>query len=98
MAQGGMQGGQGSAQGRSHVGRGPKGWKRSDERVRDDVSEVLERHHEIDASEIEVKVENGEVTLSGTVEDRRAKRLAEDIIEGMPGVTEVHNQIRVRRS
>ena len=100
--QGGMQGGSGmgthgSSQQRSHAGRGPKGWKRSDERIRDDVSEQLERHHEIDASDIEVRVENGEVTLTGSVEDRRAKRMAEDIAESVPGVSEVQNQIRVKR-
>jgi len=48
------------------------------------------------ASEIEVQVSHGEVTLEGTVEDRRTKRLAEDIIEICPGVKQVHNRIRVQ--
>ena len=51
----------------------------------------------IDAFEIEVRVENGEVTLTGTVEDRHAKRLAEDLAERFSGVTDVHNQLRVRQ-
>jgi hypothetical protein len=78
------------------TGRGPKGYVRSDERIREDASDRLEQHGEIDASEIEVRVANGEVTLEGTVEDRRTKRLAEDIIETCPGVKQVHNRIRVQ--
>ena len=50
-----------------HAGRGPKGYQRSDERVREIVSEALARDGELDASEIEVSVERGEVTLNGTV-------------------------------
>ncbi len=34
--------------------------------------------------------------LTGTVEDRQAKRLAEDIVERCPGVKDVQNQIRVQ--
>jgi osmotically-inducible protein OsmY len=36
------------------------------------------------ASDIDVRVENCEVTLSGVVEDRRAKRLAEGIARACP--------------
>jgi len=80
-----------------YTGRGPKGWQRSDDRIREDVNERLTDHPHIDASEIEVQVQNGEVTLSGTVEDRHAKRLAEDIAESVSGVRDVHNQIRVHQ-
>ena len=48
-------------------------------------------------SEIDVQVKNGEVTLTGTVDDRQAKRIAEDIAESVSGVHDVHNQIRVQR-
>jgi len=78
-------------------GRGPKGYHRSDDRIREDVNEELTRHPDIDAFEIEVRVENGEVTLTGIVEDRHAKRLAEDLAERSSGVTDVHNQLRVRQ-
>lgn len=80
-----------------HVGKGPKGWKRSDERIQDDVCEQLSRHPELDASEIEVSVESGEVILAGTVEERYYKRLAEDVAEQVFGVTDVRNQIRIQR-
>jgi BON domain-containing protein len=78
-------------------GRGPKGYRRSDERIREDVSEELFRHPEIDASEIEVQAQNGEVTLTGKVEDRHQKRLAEDLAERVSGVTDIHNQLKVDR-
>jgi osmotically-inducible protein OsmY len=77
-------------------GKGPKGYKRSDERIREDVCEALYRHPDVDASEIEVSVSGAEVTLKGTVEDRRAKRMAEDAAEGVSGVDNVRNEIRVQ--
>jgi osmotically-inducible protein OsmY len=78
-------------------GRGPKGYRRSDERIREEVSEELYRHPEIDAGEIEIQVQNGEVTLTGKVEDRHQKRLAEDLAERVSGVSDVHNQLKVDR-
>ena len=78
------------------TGRGPKGYTRSDERIREDVSDRLEQHGEIDASEIEVRVSNGEVTLEGTVEDRWMKRMAEDLVEECSGVKQVNNRIRIQ--
>jgi osmotically-inducible protein OsmY len=86
----------GGQQRQHHIGRGPKGYKRSDERIREDVNERLTQDPEIDASEIEVQVKDGEVTLTGTVEMRYAKRRAEDLIENISGVREVHNQLRTR--
>lgn len=89
----------GSASGtRNHTGRGPKGWKRSDERIKDDVSESLERHPDIDASEIEVNVKDGIVILSGSVDHRRSKRLAEDMIETISGVKDIRNELSVNQS
>jgi BON domain len=81
----------------SHRGRGPKGWQRSDDRIREDINERLTDHPGIDASEIEVQVHNGEVTLSGAVDDRHIKRLAEDIAEGVSGVKDIHNQLHTNR-
>lgn len=83
--------------GPSYVGRGPKNWRRSDERIREDINEQLERHPRIDATDVDVQVRDGEVTLSGEVSDRRMKRLAEDVVDEVAGVLEVHNQIRVKR-
>src|SRR5262245_29949641 len=52
---------------RRFAGRGPKNYKRSDERIEEDVCERLTENAELDASDITVQVQNAEVTLSGTV-------------------------------
>ena len=78
-------------------GKGPKNWTRSDERIREDVCELLCDHPHIDASEIEVLVKEGEVTLVGMVGHRRTKRLAEDVAEEVRGVKDIHNQLRVKK-
>jgi osmotically-inducible protein OsmY len=53
----------------------------------------MTRH--IDASNIEVSVSRGEVTLNGTVTERFAKRHAEDLAESVSGVKHVQNNLRV---
>jgi hypothetical protein len=78
-------------------GRGPRGFRISDDRIREQVSERLYHHGDIDASDIDVRVDNGEVTLEGWVDDRRTKRLAEDVADEVDGVQEVHNHLRIRR-
>jgi osmotically-inducible protein OsmY len=77
--------------------RGPKGYKRSDERIREDVNDRLAEQHEVDPSEIEVAVSNGDVTLTGSVNSRHEKFLAEEIADDVSGVNDVQNQLRVRR-
>jgi len=81
--------------GRHHRGRGPKGYTRSDDRIREDVSDRLSQDPHIDASDIEVSVSGGEVTLSGTVQRRFDKRHAEDLAERVSGVKHVQNNLRV---
>jgi len=78
-------------------GRGPKNYVRSDERIRDDINDRLTDDGYVDASDIEVTVANREVTLSGMVDSRMAKRRAEDIAEGISGVSNVQNNLRVRQ-
>lgn len=80
----------------NHRGRGPKGYRRSDESIKEDVSEALYRSTEVDASYIEVFVEKGIVTLKGFVDDKNQKRMAESTIENLSGVDDVYNDIRVR--
>lgn len=96
---GGFDGGSGigGVQRQSYAGRGSKNYRRSDQRIEEDVHEMLMRHHEIDATDVDVRVENGEVTLSGEVEDRRARRLAEELVEQCQGVRDVHNELKARR-
>lgn len=82
----------------THVGKGPKNYRRSDDRIREEVCENLAQHPEIDATEIEVSVEDGTVILDGSVPDRRMKYFAEASIETIWGVDDIVNQIRVVRS
>lgn len=79
-------------------GKGPRGYTRTDERIRELVCEALTDDDDVDASHIEVVVKDGEVMLTGTVDDRRQKRLAEDCAERVSGVRDVQNQLRVGRS
>ena len=79
-----------------HRGKGPKGYTRSDERIRDDVSDRLTDHGHLNASDIELTVSSGEVTLNGTVTRREDKRRAEDIVEHVAGVKHVQNNLRVK--
>jgi osmotically-inducible protein OsmY len=83
---------------REHRGRGPKGYRRSDERIKEDVNDRLSDDYYLDASEVEVSVENQEVTLTGTVSSRNDKRRAEDLAESVSGVTNVENRLRVKQS
>jgi osmotically-inducible protein OsmY len=87
----------GSASRGQFAGKGPKGWRRSDDRVKEDICEYLERNAMIDASDVDITVAEGVVTLTGTVPDRQMKRMCEDEIENMPGVKDVNNQLRVNR-
>jgi osmotically-inducible protein OsmY len=82
-------------QGQSHRGRGPKNYTRSDERIREDLSEQLSSHHYIDASEVSVEVKNGVVTLSGSVDQRQQKHEIEDMAESCSGVKDVENRLSV---
>lgn len=81
-----------------HHGRGPRNYQRSDERIREDVIERLTRDPETDATDVEVQVANGEVTLRGLVEERWEKRRVEDICEDIFGVKNVVNHLKVRNS
>jgi len=94
MGPGYDQPGQGPSVG-MHRGKGPLGYARSDERIREAVCEALTDDPHVDASNIEVVVHNGEVILTGSVEDRYAKRLTEDIVAGCLGVNDVQNNLRV---
>lgn len=92
---GGSDGNQRGMQPRSEwIGKGPKGYTRSSERIREQVSELLSQGY-LDASDIEVTVSGDTVTLSGTVADRQTKRLAEQIVGSCSWVGDVENKLRI---
>lgn len=80
-----------------HRGKGPKGYRRSEERIKEDICERLSDDALLDASDIEVQVSGAEVTLSGQVASRADKRRAEDMAAAVTGVADVHNQLRINR-
>lgn len=79
------------------TGVGPLNYQRSDIRIFDDVSDALYRCPDVDASDIEVNVRNGIVTLSGTVASRVEKKVAEMSIEPIPGVIDIENLLVIER-
>lgn len=80
----------------SFRGRGPVGYTRSDERLRETICERLTDDPYIDASDIEVDVQQQRVTLRGSVSDRRTKYEVEELVE-QAGAREIANELRVRR-
>jgi hypothetical protein len=81
-----------------HRGKGPKGYHRSEERIREDAYERLTYDDTVDATNIEVQVQGDDLILTGTVNSREEKRRAENIVESISGVRNVENRIRVGRS
>ena len=81
----------------SHRGKGPKGYRPSDVRLAEIVCERLTDDPFVDARNISVDVKDGEVSLSGSVEERRQKYIAEDVVADVFGVSEVHNNLSVAR-
>ena len=71
--------------------------RRPDETLAGELREILTKDPELDATEIEVQVEGGAVTLSGIVDSSDAKLLAEELTESFPGVREVHNRLVIER-
>ncbi len=80
-----------------HRGKGPKGYQRTDERLKELICERLRDDPEIDPSEVTITVQGGKVTLEGMVESRHAKNAIEDVAEQF-GVQEVQNNLRVQRA
>lgn len=76
-----------------YTGKGPANYRRSDERILDDSSDALYRCAEVDASDIEVSVKDGVITLNGAVETRLDKKVAEMTVERVPGVIDVDNRL-----
>jgi osmotically-inducible protein OsmY len=83
--------------GGSHTGPGPHLHRRSDDKIQEEILELLTHNADLDASEVELHVEGGEVTLTGTVDSRDAKWLTEDLVNSVAGVREVNNRLKVAR-
>lgn len=80
-----------------YVGRGPKGYVRSDERIREELCEMLYLQGYVDIADIEVFVHEGEVTLKGSIRELADKHFVEHLADRVAGVTEVHNELLRQR-
>ncbi len=81
-----------------HRGRGPKAYRRSDARLKEDINECLTSDPAIDATDISIECTDGIVTMTGLVDERAMKYRAEDLIASCAGVRDVANRLTVRRS
>src|SRR5690606_3511162 len=77
-----------------HRGKGPRNYKRSDDRIKEEINDRLTDDPFVDCSDVEVSVENGEVTLTGSAVDKTQQRRIEDIAGSVRGVTDVDNRLR----
>jgi osmotically-inducible protein OsmY len=80
----------------SFRGRGPKGYSRSDDRLKEMICERLTDDPDIDASDVVIEVVAQVVTLTGTVDERQTKYDIEETIESVGGVKDINNQLRVQ--
>jgi hypothetical protein len=78
-------------------GRGPKGYQRSDARIREDICDRLMMSW-MNAENVDVVVRDGEVTLQGTVKSRDEKRAIEALAEAVLGVKDITNALRLERA
>ena len=80
----------------SNRGKGPKSYKRSDVRIFEDICRRMTENQYLDASDIDVSVQDGDVVLTGSVDGRYEKRLAADLGETAYGVRNVENRLKIR--
>jgi hypothetical protein len=81
-----------------HRNRGPRNYRRSDSRIAEDINDRLTVCDDLDATDVEVHVDQGRVLLDGFVVSRFEKRLAEAIADGVAGVADVENRLRIGRA
>jgi len=79
-----------------HRGSGPANYTRSDQRILEDVCDTITHDRMVDGRQIQVTVQDGEVTLDGTVTSRQQKRHAEDLTHDLSGVKHVQNNLRIK--
>ena len=76
--------------------KGPKNYVRSDERIRELICERLIQDLSIDASDVSIEVEDGRVSVTGSVPQRHMKHAIEDVVVSCWGVKNVDNEMRVQ--
>lgn len=82
-----------------HTGKGPCGYHHSDERILKEICDRLMQrliqHGKLDARQIQVRVENGQVTLEGRVQSQHARYIVQETAASVPGVIDIHNHLHI---
>jgi hyperosmotically inducible periplasmic protein len=68
----------------------------STDRKIEDAAKASYNYRTVLADQVTVKANDGVVTLTGTVQDKDDRALAEDTVENLPGVVSVDNQVVVK--
>ena len=83
--------------GRIEFRRGPKNYRRGDDRIGVEVAERIARATRIDSGAITIAVRDGTVTLEGTVPARWMRYAVENVAATVWGVEDIDNRVRVAR-
>lgn len=76
-------------------GIGPRGYRRPDTRIYEDICDRLTAHSWLDATNVEVEVNDGEVRLRGRVGNSDARADAGRLAASVYGVVHVLNDLEV---
>lgn len=68
----------------------------ADDRKIENAAKASYNYRTILEDHVTVKAKDGIVTLTGSVQDKDEKALAQDTVENLPGVTKVRNEITVK--
>ena len=79
----------------SHRGKGPRGYRRADHRIIEDINELMMEDPWLDPTEIAVDAVDGRVQLVGIVAHARDRAYAEHLAWSVSGVRDVLNNIQV---
>lgn len=71
-------------------------YTRLDAQIREDICEFMAADPLLDAADVEVQVDGGEVTLTGVVADEPELHRAQDLAEQVHGVKNVRNGLTIR--
>jgi hypothetical protein len=82
---------------KNYYGLGPKGYKRSDMRLKDEACLLMNQDPILDSTNIQIDVLNNVIYLRGIVDSRRDKKRAEVLVEDIYGIEDVQNQLKIAR-
>jgi osmotically-inducible protein OsmY len=67
-----------------------------DDQLKEQVIQALTDDMHVDATDIQVEVDYGKVTLTGVVSQRSMMKAAEECVRNIPGVTDLINDLKIQ--